>query len=184
MYLAPSTKCQQAFDGSVQRLTASRGDANVHTLFHGCPLDPSCTLFASGKLCSSTNCAVCNITTNGFDPTRIGKGALSQAMQPGPGFKRFGAGFYFAYNSSKSHDYAAGSEFPHNGKKIRCMLICKVSLGKVASLTADNCTLAAAPAGCDSVVGEAGHGNLNYAEAVVYAIDQAVPLYAVFYECP
>jgi hypothetical protein len=131
---------------------------------------------------------VCSITRVGFDPNRIGKGALSQKVKPGGGFKRFGHGFYFAFHSSKSHDYA--SEITVDGQRVRCQLMCRVILGKAHELFKDHPNLIAAPnAGdgttCDSVFAGVKNaengGNLNFPEAVVYDCAQCIPIAAMFY---
>jgi hypothetical protein len=173
------------YAGNLSR-TKFNGDAtkvNVRTAWHGTLLATHCKLLTHNQFCTA-GCGVCGITNTGFDKTKVGQSALSQAMQAG-GFKRFGHGFYFGYNSSKSHDYSvAANKNPKtmNGKPVYCLLICKVIAGDVAKLTADDQTLIAPPGGCDSVVGEAGHGNLNYAELVVYRADACISAYAVFYQ--
>ena len=189
--LYPSPNVWGKFEAACSNLQQLRHNANIRTMFHGCPLDVgSCTLFSSGQLCSSSSCAVCNITRNGFDRNRLATGLLSlqaagaAAVKSGSGgFMRFGHGFYFAYNSSKSYDYTVKSEFAHPiFGRVRCMLICRVGLGKVQKLFRDDTTLTQPPPGCDAVVGEVGGGGaLNYPEAIVYSDDRAVPAYAIFF---
>lgn len=183
--VAGTRENQKRFDDYEAKIKSKRGIGmeNVRPLWHGTPLDPKCTLYETGTMCDSTRCGICGITRNGFDPDRIGKGKLSQAWKPGSGFKRFGYGFYFAYNSSKSHDYAAEShvDLP-NGRKRRCLMICRVVLGVPAVLKQNAETLRDPPDNKDSVVGEVDGKWLNFPEACVYEADCCVARYVVFYE--
>ncbi len=93
----------------------------------------------------------------------------------------FGAGIYFAENSSKSNQYIYGlggnatgcSE--HKMKQcercVRQLLLCRVTLGKSYFLFASN-RLAHAPPGHHSVCGRPSHGGLTYPEYVVYRGEQ------------
>jgi len=87
---------------------------------------------------------------------------------------RFGAGLYFAPDAAKSNDYAQ----PH--KEIRCLILCKVVVGKTMICTQDQPDLLAPPMGYDSVLGEPG-GTLNYPEVVIFNEDAILPAYVVFY---
>jgi len=72
--------------------------------YHGTTL--CCDLADYAELCDDPNCGACGITRIGFDPQKIDSVS----------WQRFGKGFYFAPNSSKSYDYAVGNRF---GAKIR-----------------------------------------------------------------
>lgn len=177
------TVCLQTIAGK------HNGDGNQGTLFHGGPVSPQCTLLSDREFCSDVKCFVCNISRNGFDSNRIGKGALSCAMQQkgGAGFKRYGFGFYFANNSSKSYDYSTNhGQFPgvqYQGHKCHAMLICKLAQGRVQKLMKDDEQRTAPDPGYDSVVGEsAAHGGvLNYPEAVVYDTNACLASYAILF---
>merc|ERR1711939_588862 len=82
-------------------------------------------------------------------------------------WQRFGPGFYFALQASKSHDYPLDTmrRLPR-GRHTRKMLLCKVARGKVYKTAKNMDTLqGAAPAGHDSVYGQAQSGGaLNYDE--------------------
>jgi hypothetical protein len=181
--LTPSPAVQQQFSDRLVQICMERGpgNENVRQLYHGTGVHPNCCLATEQIFCDE-GCGVCGITKGGFDPARIGKGKLSQAWTPGAGFRRFGHGFYFGYNSSKSNDYSVPSErVVADGSKQRSMLVCAVALGRESVFKKDDPTLRDPPAGFDSVVGEAGHGNLNYPEAVIYRADACIAKYAVIY---
>jgi hypothetical protein len=100
-------------------------------------------------------------------------------------WQRFQPGFYFALQSSKSHDYPLPEmQRLSKGKHRRQMLLCKVACGREYR-TDQNMDRAppqpdyasVPPPGYDSVHGEVG-GQLNYAELVVYE-EAAVLPYAV-----
>eukprot|EP01119_Soliformovum_irregulare_P012818 TRINITY_DN3348_c1_g1_i4.p1 TRINITY_DN3348_c1_g1~~TRINITY_DN3348_c1_g1_i4.p1 ORF type:complete len:100 (-),score=20.91 TRINITY_DN3348_c1_g1_i4:76-375(-) len=95
----------------------------------------------------------------------------------------FGAGVYFAENSSKSNNYVPNSEK-------RRMLICRVTLGESAILLQADSTLRRPPSKkgnslYHSVIGESKSQNfaasLFYREFIVYDCDQAYPEFAVDY---
>ena len=100
-------------------------------------------------------------------------------------WQRFGPGFYFALQSSKSHEYPL-----HEMKKLksghhtRKMLLCKVARGKVFKTQTNLDTLAGtAPAGYHSVYGAAQKGgDLNYDEIVVYEEAAVLPWAVVEYK--
>jgi len=112
------------------------------------------------------------IALNGFDQTYANSGGM------------FGAGIYFARDSSKSNQYA----FKKNGCKqhgvltchscVRQMLLCRVILGNHSTETTANTS--GSRQGFDSVVAVPG-ASLNYHEYVIYKTDQALPYYLITY---
>eukprot|EP00731_Ephydatia_muelleri_P020724 Em0013g451a len=119
-----------------------------------------------------------HIIMNGFDERHAYIGGM------------FGAGIYFAENSSKSNQYvygiAGGNGCPtHKDKSCyicaRKMLLCRVTLGKpVEQFTAIR--IAHAPPGHHSVIGRPSAGGLNYPEYVIYRGEQAYPEFLVTYK--
>ncbi|XP_065883611.1 poly [ADP-ribose] polymerase tankyrase-2-like [Dysidea avara] len=102
----------------------------------------------------------------------------------------FGAGIYFAENSSKSNQYVygigGGTGCPDHSDKScyqcpRKLLLCRVTLGKPhESLSAFR--MAHAPPGHHSVVGKPSPGGLSFSEFVIYRGEQAYPEYLVTYK--
>jgi hypothetical protein len=93
----------------------------------------------------------------------------------------FGAGIYFAENSSKSNQYVyglggTGGCVAHGSRWCmecpRQLLLCRVCLGKAFLLFAAASRLAHAPPGHHSVCGRPSHGGLAYPEYVVYRGEQ------------
>lgn len=116
----------------------------------------------------------------------IEHGFLKQFWKSSAGaWQRFGPGFYFGPQASKSHEYPLPMmrALPRGVHK-RKMLLCKVACGKTYKTTKDCPTLpGAAPAGFDSVHGEAkSGGSLNYDEYVVYTEAAVLPFVVVEYE--
>jgi hypothetical protein len=108
-----------------------------------------------------------NIIENGFKlPEKIGM---------------FGKGIYFATDSSKSDNYA-----PKENNQDQTMLLCKIALGKVMTLTTacPFLTHDTVLKEYDSVYAirnsEATQG-VKYDEYVIYHIDQILPLYIIKY---
>lgn len=102
----------------------------------------------------------------------------------------FGAGIYFAENSSKSNQYIYGLGggtgcAEHKNKYCtncsRQLLLCRVCLGKSYFLLSSN-KLAHAPPGHHSVCGRPSQGGLVYPEYVVYRGEQAYPEYIITYK--
>ena len=92
----------------------------------------------------------------------------------------FGAGIYFAENSSKSNQYVYGIGggngcLIHKDKSCyiceRNLLYCRVCLGKSYFQISPN-KMAHAPPGHDSVIGRPSTGGLVYPEYVVYRGEQ------------
>ncbi|CAF3593831.1 unnamed protein product [Rotaria sp. Silwood1] len=101
----------------------------------------------------------------------------------------FGAGIYFAENSSKSNQYVYGIGGGngctlHKDKSCylcsRQMLLCRVCLGR-SFLQFSASKLAHAPPGHHSVIGRPTQGGLAYPEYVIYRGEQAYPEYCITY---
>ena len=103
-------------------------------------------------------------------------------------WQRFGPGFYFGQQASKSHEYPLPEYCPRNGtlsrgEHTRKMLLCKVAMGREFKTETDMATLkGAAPKGFHSVHGIATNaGALNYDELVVYREEAVLPFAVVEY---
>ncbi|VDP70269.1 unnamed protein product [Echinostoma caproni] len=101
----------------------------------------------------------------------------------------FGAGIYFAENSSKSNQYVygigGGAGCPtHKSRSCyvcpRQILLCRVALGR-SFIQFNAMKVAHAPPGHHSIVGRPSAGGLNFAEYVVYRGEQAYPEYLITY---
>ncbi|KAK6494429.1 hypothetical protein HHUSO_G1000 [Huso huso] len=102
----------------------------------------------------------------------------------------FGAGIYFAENSSKSNQYVygigGGTGCPtHKDRSCyichRQMVFCRVTLGK-SFLQFSAMKMAHAPPGHHSVIGRPSVNGLAYAEYVIYRGEQAYPEYLIAYQ--
>ncbi|XP_013391608.1 tankyrase-1 isoform X2 [Lingula anatina] len=102
----------------------------------------------------------------------------------------FGAGIYFAENSSKSNQYVygigGGTGCPvHKDKSCyichRQLVLCRVTLGK-SFLQFSAIKMAHSPPGHHSVIGRPSMGALTFAEYVVYRGEQAYPEYLITYQ--
>ncbi|XP_051533471.1 poly [ADP-ribose] polymerase tankyrase-1-like isoform X4 [Myxocyprinus asiaticus] len=102
----------------------------------------------------------------------------------------FGAGIYFAENSSKSNQYVygigGGTGCPtHKDRSCyichRQMLFCRVTLGK-SFLQFSAMKMAHAPPGHHSIIGRPSVNGLAYAEYVIYRGEQAYPEYLITYQ--
>ncbi|XP_029212832.2 poly [ADP-ribose] polymerase tankyrase-1-like [Acropora muricata] len=102
----------------------------------------------------------------------------------------FGAGIYFAENSSKSNQYVYGIGGGsgcalHKDKSCyiceRQLLLCRVALGKPFYHFAA-AKIAHAPPGHHSVIGRPSSEGLSFAEYVVYRGEQAYPEYLISYK--
>ena len=140
---------------------------NSDQFFHGTKL--TCDLLEHDECCQDTDCGICGISSNGFDPHRIGSNI--------PRFQRFGKGIYLAPNSSKCHDYTQGNPL----YKVRAQLLCLVACGAKYELRQDTTTLTGPPEEYNSVHGVAG-GSLNYDEIVVFDVAAVMPQFIVVYE--
>lgn len=136
------------------------GDAHEQLLFHGC-----------------SELALENIAKEGF----LRKYWTTAAGQ----WQRFGPGFYFALQASKSHEYPLEDMGARPvGQQSRTMLLCKVCKGKPFRTEQNMDTLQGdAPAGYQSVMGIAtDSGPLNYDELVVYNEAAILPYATVTYD--
>eukprot|EP00042_Codosiga_hollandica_P019181 m.58573 g.58573 ORF g.58573 m.58573 type:complete len:209 (-) comp49168_c0_seq10:205-831(-) len=122
------------------RLRASGVDPGEQELFHG--TKNRC----DGRGCKGERCGVCGILSHGF---------LRDCVRSKV-FQRYGLGFYFASNSSKSHEYPLSSLPSSEGEHARAQLVCKVALGKQHRTKTDMRSLTQPPAGCHSVHGVVG----------------------------
>ncbi|KAJ8025370.1 Tankyrase-1 [Holothuria leucospilota] len=102
----------------------------------------------------------------------------------------FGAGIYFAEDSSKSNQYVygigGGTGCPiHKDRSCylchRQMLFCRVVLGK-AFFQFSAMKMAHAPPGHHAVIGRPSVGGLAFAEYVIYRGEQAYPEYLITYQ--
>lgn len=113
-------------------------------------------------------------------------GFLKKYWQTSAGaWQRFGPGFYFGTQSSKSHEYPLPEmKQLKNGHHNRKMLLCKVARGKIYKTQSNLDTLQGdAPQGYHSVHGDAQkHGDLNYDEIVVYKEAAVLPYAVVEYK--
>ena len=125
------------------------------------------------QLCDGS-CGVCGIAKNGFDYRFLSNDR----------WQRFGTGFYFAPNASKSADY-----FKRQGDskyKERAMLVCDIAPGNkhMLELVAEHLT--SPPEGYHSVYGRRAQGPqhinlLNYDELVIYNRNAICPRFAIIY---
>ncbi|KAF6778441.1 hypothetical protein AHF37_02090 [Paragonimus kellicotti] len=101
----------------------------------------------------------------------------------------FGAGIYFAENSSKSNQYVYGIGGgtgcqAHKSRSCyvcpRQLLLCRVALGR-SFIQFNAMKVAHAPPGHHSIVGRPSTGGLNFAEYVIYRGEQAYPEYLITY---
>ena len=135
--------------------------------------------------CHSPNCRQCRICCTSFELAQAGSGAAVGWA----GGLRYGAGLYFSKVSSKSNDYAGGTErVITRGLALRSMFLCKVLAGSVARVTADSLVdpqrLQQIKATYDSLEGltQAQGGALNYPETVIYDAAQCIPSYLIVYK--
>ena len=102
------------------------------------------------------------------------------------GWQRFGPGFYFALQASKSHDYPLPEmrALPP-GQHRRAMLLCKVAVGREFDTPTNMDTLTGPPPGFHSVHGVATgerDAALRYDELVVYEEAAILPWAVVEYD--
>ncbi len=102
----------------------------------------------------------------------------------------FGAGIYFAEESSKSNQYCYGIGggtgcIDHKDKSCyvcpRTLLLCRVTLGK-SFVQPNPMKIAHAPPGHHSVTGSPSSGGLSYTEYVIYRGEQAYPEFLITYK--
>ncbi|XP_054166448.1 poly [ADP-ribose] polymerase tankyrase-2-like [Oppia nitens] len=102
----------------------------------------------------------------------------------------FGAGIYFAENSSKSNQYVygigGGTGCPQHKDRScyvckRQLLLCRVALGK-SFFQFSALKMAHSPPGHHSIIGRPSGGGLTYPEYVIYRGEQAYPEYVITYQ--
>ena len=144
--------------------------------YHGTTL--CCDLADYAELCDNPNCGACGIIRKGFDPQRISSFS----------WQRFGQGFYFAPNSSKSYDYAVGNRFGANitdrNTRYNAVFLCDIAPGKKYGIRYRTQHLPTPPPGYDSFHGKRkgvmGKGELNYDELVIFDYEAVRPRYIFF----
>ena len=145
--------------------------------YHGTTL--CCDLANYAELCNDSKCGACGIIKKGFDPRKINR----QAWQ------RFGNGFYFAPNSSKAYDYAAGNKFgaavnKTNSFSYNAVILCEIAPGRKYGIRCHSPHLPEPPPGYDSFHGKSKGilrtGELNYDELVIFDHEAICPRYIIF----
>ena len=151
------------------RHTLPRSLQGVEQHYHGTRL--CCDLANSAELCENTNCGACGIARKGFDPQRISRRSV----------QKFGEGFYFAPNSSKSHDYAIGNRsgavVGERNTRYSSVLLCDVAPGNKYTLQFRG--LSYPPPGYHSFYA-GSQGELNYDELVIFDHRAIHPRYIFF----
>jgi tankyrase len=116
------------------------------------------------------------IIENGFDIERASPNGM------------FGAGIYFARNSSKANLYTGSFEDCDCSIDESCddcrryMLECRVLIGKSFYCKQANSSLKEPPQGYHSVYGIPSDGGLDFPEVVVYNNYQALPAFKITYK--
>lgn len=121
-----------------------------------------------------------NILKTGFLYDKVGGNVTN--------FARFGSGFYFSLNSSKSHEYSIGRSRNYligqgtrdwnNGET--GLLLCRIAIGKVKRYKTNQEKLLKPPNGFHSVEGCVGN-DLNFHELVVYEEKAVLPVCLITY---
>jgi len=160
---------------SIQRILNQRlWERYLHRRKEICEENRDC---ANEKMLFHGSLFVNSIVQKGFDERHAYIGGM------------FGAGIYFAENSSKSNQYVYGMGGgvgcpAHKDKSCyickRQMLLCRVALGK-SFFHFSALKLAHAPPGHHSIIGRPSGGGLTYPEYVVYRGEQSYPEYLVTY---
>ena len=146
----------------------------VTQYYHGTQI--KCDMLEYYEPCSQSDCGVCGISKQGFDPGRINRSS----------WQRFGKGFYFAPNSSKSYDYP-GSTHSREHSTYHCMLVCDVAPGRKYVLHENQPLITGTPEGYHSVYGKSHwmwglkkSPEINYDELVVFDKEAIRPHYILF----
>eukprot|EP00042_Codosiga_hollandica_P014717 m.34227 g.34227 ORF g.34227 m.34227 type:complete len:313 (+) comp43460_c0_seq2:785-1723(+) len=161
-------KLQERYEAYVRKLASEGVTQDCERLFfHG--TENKC----DGRGCKGVPCGMCGIISAGF---------LKRFMKTAAGaWQRFGPGFYFATNSSKSHEYPLGKLASGTGEHEKTLLLCKVAIGRPCITTKNMDYLdGAPPAGYHSVHGRKGE-HLNYDEIVTYEEESILPTAIVHY---
>ena len=168
----PSIKCK--FDKYVKSLPWLY--QTVEQYYHGTQL--KCDMLDFFEPCDSFSCGVCGISKKGFNPNRISSGT----------WQRFGSGFYFAPNSSKSYEYPLTGRNDHSNGKHRWVLVCDIAPGCKYTLYNDTPSLECPPSGYHSVYGKSTwlwlwkSPDINYDELVIVDTKAIRPRYLLFCE--
>ena len=142
----------------------AKGWPRVERFFHGTALRCE-TLYQYQTPCQRQCCSVCRIIQYGFRQECISAHK-----------KRFGNAFYFAPNSSKSHNYC------RTDCNYFAMFICWVVPGKKYKLKFNEVNLEQPPRGFHSVYGQQSDtGHLRNDELVLYDPDAISPKYVLLY---
>ena len=163
----------ERFESYRSKFSSYRG---IERHYHGTTL--CCDIANYAELCDDPNCGACGIAKRGFDPQRINLSA----------WQRFGNGFYFAPNSSKSYDYAAGNRFGatvrDKNTRYNAVLVCDIAPGRKYDIRYHTPQLATPPPGYHSFYGKSkgimGKGELNYDELVIFNHEAIWPRYIIF----
>ena len=212
-----SREVWEAYQSALRRV-----GGNEQRRWHGTSCENSCNFAKDlstggtrGQPCGNSACALCNIAGSGFQLSHAGTGTGGARMN-----LRYGPGLYFSSTSSKSNDYAMNSESqcrvskfdrgvkrrrgvaPNSTVRRRCMLLCKVALGKefvaqndgfvnghdpvtMVALGWSGTEVQQALSQAHSVVAKPGETpGINYDEAVIYDKNQAIPSYVIVYDMP
>lgn len=137
--------------------------------FHGTGF--KCRLDLYQTPCKRGDCGICGVSREGFQHVHVRER-----------WQRYGRGFYFAPNSSKSNDYCSKPD----DAKLMAMLLCQVAPGKEHTSRKNMSDLKKPPKGCDSVHGKSKSllfkSVLNYDEIVVFNGDAVCPRYVLLYK--
>ena len=161
----------ERFEGYRDHFVLYRG---TEKHYHGTML--CCDLANYAELCDDPNCGACGIAKRGFDPQKINLSA----------WQRFGNGFYFAPNSSKAYDYAAGNRVGAsiNSTSYNAIILCDIAPGRKYGIRCHSPHLPTPPSGYDSFHGKSkgimGKGELNYDELVIFDYEAIRPCYIIF----
>jgi hypothetical protein len=170
-------KLQQRLDNYVLKLSWPHN--GVEQYYHGTQI--KCDMLEYYEPCSKSNCGVCGISKKGFDPQRINSTS----------WQRFGKGFYFARNSSKSYDYPRATQDATDNvtNKYHCMLVCDIAPGCKYTLYKNEPSIRGPPKGYHSIYGSSQwlwglwkSPDMNYDELVVFDIEAIRPHYILFLE--
>ncbi|KAJ3007249.1 hypothetical protein HKX48_009233 [Thoreauomyces humboldtii] len=167
-YLAYRDKVQSSMGGVVVGGPGSlKGNEKLY--FHGTRLNCNLGLPGGGTdFCDDPKCSTCGILKSSFG-VRYANTYRT--------WGRYGKGIYFSQTSSKAHDYTATDTPPYH-----TVLLNRVVVGRAKILNRNSSDLVAPPVGHDSIVGQAGGGNLNYDELCLYADEAMIPAYLIIYE--
>ena len=137
----------------------------VERFFHGTALKCH-TLNEYHTPCSNERCSVCRIIQHGFRKECIKVCRV----------KRFGNAFYFAPNSSKSHQYS------HTDCDYWAMFLCWVVPGRKYKMKYNEVLMEGPPDGFHSVYGQqSDYGHMENDELVLYDPDAISPKYVLLY---